>query len=118
MGNDINSAHMAIPHASPAEPIDIRPLGGALAAAKTIALFKSRDLEVMRLVLLAGKSLPPHRVPGEITIQCIEGRIDVTAQGASHVLASGQLLYLQGNVLHGVTALEDSSALVTVALRG
>ena len=70
---------MALPHASPGQPIDIRPLGDALAGTKTVALFKSRDLEVMRVVLLAGKSLPPHKVPGEITIQCIEGRIDVTA---------------------------------------
>ena len=109
---------MAIPHASPGEPIDIRPLGAGLAAAKTVALFKSENLEVMRVVLLAGKSLPPHQVPGEITIQCLEGRIDVTAEGASHVLGAGQLLYLEGNVPHGVAALEDSSALVTVALHG
>jgi quercetin dioxygenase-like cupin family protein len=82
-----------------------------------VALFKSADLEVMRLVLLSGSSLPPHSVPGEITVQCIEGSIDVTAEGRSHVLQAGQLLYLAGGVTHGVTALLDSSALVTVALR-
>ena len=71
----------------------------------------------MRLVLVAGKSLPPHKVPGEITVQCIEGSIDVTVDGKSHVLRAGQLLYLPGNVLHGVVALEDASALVTVALK-
>ncbi len=71
----------------------------------------------MRLVLLAGKSLPPHRVPGEITVHCIEGSIDVTAEGTSHILVAGQILYLEGNVLHGVTALENASALVTVALK-
>jgi quercetin dioxygenase-like cupin family protein len=32
------------------------------------------------------------------------------------VLRAGQLLYLRGNVMHGVHALEDTSALVTVAL--
>ena len=108
---------MAMPHAHPGQPIDVQPLGPRLAQAKTVALFKSEDLEVMRLVLLAGKSLPPHSVPGEITVQCIEGRIDVTAEGRSHVLQAGQLLYLAGGVTHGVTALQDSSALVTVALR-
>jgi quercetin dioxygenase-like cupin family protein len=108
---------MAIPHAAPGETIDVRPLGIDLAGAKTTALFKSEDLEVMRLVLMAGKSLPPHKVPGEITIQCIEGRIDVTAGGKSHLLAAGHLLLLSGNVVHGVAALEDSSALVTIALK-
>jgi quercetin dioxygenase-like cupin family protein len=108
---------MAIPHAAPGETIDVRALGIDLAGTKTTALFKSEDLEVMRLVLMAGKSLPPHKVPGEITIQCIEGRIDVTAAGKSHLLAAGQLLLLSGNVVHGAVALEDSSALVTIALK-
>jgi quercetin dioxygenase-like cupin family protein len=107
---------MAIPHLQPGEAVDVRPLGDRLATERTVALFKSEHLELMRLVLRRGKALPPHRVAGEITIQCIEGSIDVTAEGASHVLAAGQLLYLLGNVEHAVLALEDSSALVTVAL--
>lgn len=108
---------MAIPHAFPGQAVDVQPFGARLANERTVALFKSEDLEVMRLVLRAGKSLPPHKVPGEITIHCIEGAMDVTADGQSHVLRAGQLLFLLGAVLHGVTALEDSSALVTVALR-
>jgi len=108
---------MAIEHALPGQAVDVRPLEAGLSTGKTTALFKSKDLEVMRLVLLAGKSLPPHKVPGEITVQCIEGSVDVTAEGRSHVLLAGQLLYLPGGVLHGVTALEDASALVTVALK-
>jgi quercetin dioxygenase-like cupin family protein len=108
---------MALPHAAPGQPIDVRPLGAGLAGERTIALFKSRDLEVMRLVLPAGKSLPPHSVRGEITVQCIEGEIDVTAEGRSHVLRAGQMLYLAGGVAHGVTALQDASALVTVVVR-
>ena len=110
-------ASMAIEHALPGQTIDVQPLGGRLLTEKTTALFKSNDLEVMRLVLLAGKSLPPHKVPGEITVQCVEGVVDVTVGGKSHVLRAGHLLYLSGNVLHGVTALEDASALVTVALK-
>jgi quercetin dioxygenase-like cupin family protein len=108
---------MAIKHADPGQSIDIRPLGCTLTTERTIALFKAKDLEVMRLVLTAGRSLPPHKVPGEITIQCIEGSIDVEAEGQSHLLHAGQLLYLSGNVLHSVTALESASALVTVALK-
>ena len=108
---------MAIKHALPGQGIDVQPLGSALSTERTAALFKANDLEVMRLVLAAGRSLPPHKVPGEITIQCIEGALDVEAEGQSHLLRAGQLLYLAGNVLHGVTALENASALVTVALK-
>lgn len=108
---------MAIPHAAPGQAIDVPPLGPRLAGEKTVALFKSRDLELIRLVLPAGRSLPPHQVAGEITIHCLEGRLDVTTKGRSHLLGAGQLLYLQGGVPHAVTALEDASALITVALR-
>ena len=108
---------MAIEHALPGQVIEVQPLGSSIPTTKTTALFKSADLEVMRLVLNAGKSLPPHKVQGEITIQCIEGCIDVTTEGISHVLRAGQLLYLAGSALHAVTALEDTSALVTVALK-
>jgi quercetin dioxygenase-like cupin family protein len=108
---------MAIPHARPGQAVEVQPLGTRLAQEKTVALFKSEDLEVMRVILLRSRSLPPHSVPGEITIQCIEGASDVTANGRSHVLQAGQLLYLAGGVTQGVTALQDSSALVTVALR-
>ena len=108
---------MALPHVQPGQSTDVKPLGGKLPGEKTVALFKTGELEVIRLVLRAGNSLPPHKVPGEITIQCIEGRIDVGAEGRSHVLEAGQLLYLQGGVLHAVTALEDASALVTIVLK-
>jgi len=110
-------ATMAIEHAQPGQPVDVAPLGPRLADEKTVALFKSEQLEVIRLVLQAGKALPPHKVPGEITIHCLEGRIAVGADGTRHVLASGQLLYLGGGVVHDVTALDDSSALVTIVLQ-
>jgi quercetin dioxygenase-like cupin family protein len=108
---------MAIEHARPCQAVDVHPLGSLLASAKSTALFKSSDLEVMRLVLAAGKSLPPHKVAGEITVQCIEGSLDVTVDGTSHVLRAGQLLYVPGHVVHGVMALEHASALVTIALK-
>lgn len=107
---------MAISHASSGEPIDVRPLGARLQGERTTALFKSEALEVIRLVLMAGKSFPPHRVQGEITIQCLEGQIEVTGEGTSQLLGAGQMLYLPGNALHGVFARVDASALVTIVL--
>ncbi len=108
---------MAISHIAPGQVLDVVPLGSGLLETKTVALFKSEDLEVIRLVLRAGKSLPPHKVQGEITIQCIEGTMVVSAEGNESQLNAGQLLYLAGNVLHGVAAKQDSSALVTISLK-
>lgn len=107
---------MAIAHALPGQVIDVQPLGGELSKAHTVALFKSEDLEVMRLVLQAGRAMPPHRVPGEITLQCMEGVLHVSIDGESCELRAGQLMYLSGGTMHGVLAKEDASALLTVVL--
>jgi len=109
---------MAIPHANSGQPIDIGPFGPGLATARTVALFKTDELEVIRLVLPAGKSMPQHKVAGDITIQCLEGKIEVTAANHSNqTLQAGQLLYLSGGVLHSFLGLEDASALMTMVLR-
>lgn len=107
---------MAIPHATPGQAIDVRPDAADPDGARTVALFKSRDLEVMRLVLPAGKALPPHKVAREITIQCISGALAVTTDAGRHQLQAGQLLFLDREAMHDVLALEDAVALVTIVL--
>ena len=107
---------MAIPHAHPGQIVDILPHDGTLPSARSYALFKSDQLEVMRVVLPAGKAFPPHRVAGEITIQCLEGRLEISVDAASQVLRAGQLMHLAGGVLHGLVGLDDASALVTIVL--
>jgi len=107
---------MAIPHASSGQIVDILSTDGTLPSAKSFALFKSSQLEVMRLVLPAGKSFPPHRVAGEITVQCLEGRLELSVDGAASELRAGQMAFLEGGVLHGLVGLTDASALVTIVL--
>ncbi len=107
---------MAIPHAVSGQRIDVRPLGDDLPTARTVALFKSAQLEAIRMVLPAGKPVPVHQVPGEITIQCLEGRIELTFDGRRQELAAGEMMFLAGGVAHGLVGLEDSSALVTIVL--
>ena len=108
---------MAIPHALPAQAIDVQPFGPRLADEKSVALFKSDDLEVIRMVLPAGKRMPSHKVAGGVVLHCLEGRLQIDVDSRQHALAAGQLLHLPGNVAHAVSALEDSSALLTIALR-
>jgi quercetin dioxygenase-like cupin family protein len=108
---------MAIPHALPAQAIDVRPFGARLADEKSVALFKSDDLEVIRLVLPAGKRMPSYKVAGALVLHCIEGRLQVDIDSRQHALHAGQLLHLPGNVAHAVSALEDSSALLTLVVR-
>lgn len=108
---------MAIHHAASAEVFDVRPLGQTLRESKTNVLVKTDTLEVIRIVLPAGKQLPPHRVEGEITVQCLEGRVAFDADGTEHELAMGEMLYLAGGATHALRGIDDSSVLVTILLR-
>ena len=106
---------MSIPHAKPGEVIHL-PLGAALGSSKTTTLVKTSGLELIRLVLPAGKEIPTHKAPGEITVQCLEGRVAFTADGKTQELTAGQLLYLSAGEPHAVKAIEESSLLVTLLL--
>ena len=108
---------MAIPHAKPGEIINVRPLGTEIPATITYTIVKTDDLEVIRIVLDAGKSLPPHRVPGEITVQCLEGKVAFSVGELRRELTQGDFLYLAGGSEHALHALENSSLLVSILLK-
>ncbi|MCB1706302.1 MAG: cupin domain-containing protein [Halioglobus sp.] len=88
-----------------------------LAVEKSKAVLRTKELEIARLVLPAGKSLKEHQVTGPIVLQCIEGSTDVTAMGVSQRLHPGQLLYLAPAEPHALTAITDSIILLTIIFK-
>ncbi len=107
---------MALPHAQPGEIIDVRPLESALATTRTKTLFKTDSVELIRIVMSAGKQISKHEAPGEIIVHCLEGRITFTAAGKSQELEAGQLLFLKPKEPHSVQCNEDASFLLTILL--
>src|SRR6266852_1996916 len=107
---------MAIPHAKPGEVMDVRPLGSALASAQTKTLVRAEQVEVIRLVVPAGKEIEEHKAKGEIVVQCLEGRVAFTAFGKTQNLEAGKLLYLPTGKLHTVKGIENASLLLTILL--
>ncbi len=109
---------MALPHAEPGEVIDLRPLGPDLGGTQTAILVKIPFLEVIRLILLAGKEVcHHHELAGEVMVHCLEGLITVQINGDSRVLEVGQMLYLSGGQPHSLRGVENSSVLLTILLR-
>lgn len=108
---------MALPHLASGDIQSVLPLGPRLAKTPSHTLFKSQQLEVLRIVLLAGQTMPGHTVHGEITVQCMEGVIEFIANGRTREMRTGDFLRLAGDTPHELHALEDSSALVTICLQ-
>ena len=107
---------MAISHLSSGEVASLLPLGDMLEQTPTTALFKEERLEVMRIVLPAGKGMPVHAVDGPVTVQCIEGEVDLEMNEGHQILHTGDLIYLAAGVPHALTAFQNTSILVTVVL--
>jgi quercetin dioxygenase-like cupin family protein len=100
--------------AKPGDVVDVRPLGKALAAAKTKALVKGDELEVIRLIVPAGKDIPEHKAAGTVVVHCLEGRVTFTALGKKQNLQGGEFLYLPAGEPHSLRGVEDASLLLTI----
>jgi quercetin dioxygenase-like cupin family protein len=107
---------MAIDHLVPGETAAIRPLGPRLKDTVSTALFKSPELEVMRLVLRAGQGIPEHSAPGEMTVQCLEGAAELRMRGRTLVLPDGHLVRLNRGTPYEIRARDDCSLLVTISM--
>lgn len=106
---------MAIPHADPGVPVNLRPSDEALADARTTALVKNDSFEAIRVVLHKGLEIcHEHEVAGPITVYCLEGRIALTVDGATRELSAGHWVYLLGGARHALRGIEDSLVLLTV----
>lgn len=107
---------MAQTHANSGEVVNVAPFGRLLAASTTSAIFKASQLEVIRLVLHAGKSLREHQAPGEITVLCIEGSVEFSTPDGAVILSKDDFLHLNAEVPHALKAITDSSLLLTICL--
>lgn len=113
---DAQEEAMAIPHAAPATVIDVGPLAAHSGEDKTRTLVKTDGLEIIRLVLPAGKEIGTHLAPGQLTVQCLDGRVAFTAMGKTLTVEPGQMFYLHAREPHSVRAEADSVLLLTIVL--
>ncbi|MET0267869.1 MAG: cupin domain-containing protein [Duganella sp.] len=108
---------MALEHATSGQVINLIRAAEDPARFAAIALAKTEQIELIRMVLPAGKEMPEHHVRGEITFQCLAGEIAFITGERSVTLQAGELLFLEGGAPHAVRALTDAVALVTIVLQ-
>jgi len=87
---------MASKHLSAGQVTSLLPAGDRLVEERSAALFKGADLEVMRIVLRKDHSLSEHQVAGKITIQCLQGSIELFVQEGATRMNQGDFLHLRG----------------------
>lgn len=107
---------MAQPRVASGQVVHLSPLADQLPTALTTAILKADQLELVHVVLAKGKSIPEHRVQGEITVLCLEGRMALSTPQGTRMLGPLDLIHLRGGEPHGLTAEQDSTALLTICL--
>jgi len=83
-------------------------------SARTVWGGHERVLRQTLIALTAGSALSEHENPGEATIQVINGRVRLDADGHQWEGRPGDLLLVPPS-RHALTALEDAVILLTVA---
>ncbi|MFL6711265.1 MAG: cupin domain-containing protein [Massilia sp.] len=107
---------MALQHAASGDKIALSRGDDDIAFFTSVALVKTPHMELIRLVLPKERPLPRHKVDGEVTLQCLEGEIEVDAHDCVTNLKPGEMLYLSACVPHEVRALQDAVALMTILI--
>lgn len=78
-------------------------------------LVKYPDLRIVITALRAERRMPGHQTDGRISIQTVQGRVQVRADGRTFDLPAGRVLTLDRGIRHDVEAVEDSAILLTIA---
>lgn len=107
---------MALHHAASGDKIALARGDDDIAFFTSVALAKTAHMELIRMVLPKERPMPVHKIDGEMTLQCLEGEIEVDAHDRSVTLKPGEMLYLVGGVPHSVRAVVDAVALLTILL--
>lgn len=103
---------MALQHAEPGEVVHLPSLAPERGATGTAALVKSDRFEAIHLIVPARATIPPHQVPGYLTLHCLEGHVTL---GPSDIeLRAGDWVYLERGEPHSVHGVEDARLLLTI----
>ena len=104
---------MSIQYAEPNEIVEFAIRNTPYDSMAT-TIIKTPYWEMMRLILPAGEEIPTRKVPGPMTLLCIEGQVAFTVADETRELTAGHLFFLHPSDPHSLTAIEDSTLLLTL----
>lgn len=79
-----------------------------------ITLVKDGPLRVVLIAMKAGAAMDEHATPGPATVQVLEGRIRIAAEGDECTCERGAMVVFEAGVAHTVAAETDGVLLLTV----
>ena len=105
---------MAIEHAALGEVVDLKTYGPENTDTHTVAIVKTDTFEAMRIFAPAGSTVPPHKVDGPITVQCLRGDAVLFVGAEPREMSEGSWLHIEGGKIHSIEATTDCVLLVMI----
>lgn len=101
-------------------PEEVRMMRSTPRTANHVAktLLRTADLRIVLMVLERGATISEHRAEGRMTIQGLDGVVQLRTGDSILEVGAGCLFALDRNVPHAIEAVEASSILLTIAWRG
>lgn len=75
---------------------------------KTKVIVETSFSKEIRIAMLAGQQMKEHKTPYPIIIDVLEGEIDLGVNGQTHCMKSNDIISLEGNIPHDLTAKQDT----------
>jgi quercetin dioxygenase-like cupin family protein len=105
---------MALHHAASGEIINLKNPNQNVPDDVSTALFKTDDVEVIRRVLQPKQVIPQHEVNGDMTLQCLSGKVRIKVHDQAQIMSEGELMYISACEPYSLEGEEDSIVLMTI----
>ncbi|MFN7094719.1 MAG: cupin domain-containing protein [Burkholderiales bacterium] len=80
-------------------------------------IIQRENLTVIRLKIMPNSTLPEHSAPASVVITVIKGEGTFTLNGQARPITQGDIIYMQPNAPHSVTAADNDLELVVVKVQ-
>ena len=80
----------------------------------SITVFKSDTTTIVLIGMHKNAELKEHTAIGNITVQVLDGEINFFTEQQTLSLGKGQMITLEANISHSVTALKESFFMLTL----
>lgn len=78
-----------------------------------ITLFKTDNLTTVLICMHTGSRIGENTIDGTVTLQVVEGEVELTADEEVVTLHTGQIIMLHHDVTHSILATEETVMLLT-----